>query len=437
MQKRMGLAGILCGILGASAAAQTAVTTSGGTTNTVPLFTGSATLGNSNITQSGSNVGIGTTNPGSPLEVQTTTSGAWTGVIGLLAPNNTTAGNASVLRLGTSLTPGNTAELRFIYQGNNSAANRIDLGFTGYALPGISYSVGGNVGIGTVSPAYALDVSGNIHSSSGVVYPDGTTQTTAYTAGASGYLHLFGNTNPTTTQQGTYLGWNAFTGGMGETDFINNPGTGSGGFAFMGVPPSGSPMTTQMFINGSGNVGIGTTTPNARLEVSGTVQLTSGSGAKMIFQDGSVQSVAWNGVLSGGDYAESVDVIGDRKAYEPGDVLVIDPTSEGKFLKSSQPYSTNVLGVYSTKPGVVGRRQTSDRSHMAEEVPMAMVGVIPTKVCAEGGPIKPGDLLVTSSTPGYAMKGTDRTQMLGAIIGKALGHLDTGTGVMEVGVSIQ
>ena len=68
---------------------------------------------------------------------------------------------------------------------------------------------------------------------------------------------------------------------------------------------------------------------------------------------------------------------------------------------------------------------------------MAMTGIVPTKVSAENGPIKAGDLLVSSSTLGYAMKGTDRSRMLGAVIGKALGHLDSGTGVIEVVVTLQ
>jgi len=51
-------------MMAVAAAAQTTVTTSGGTTNTVPVFTGSATVGNSPITVSGSNVGSRTTNPG-------------------------------------------------------------------------------------------------------------------------------------------------------------------------------------------------------------------------------------------------------------------------------------------------------------------------------------------------------------------------------------
>jgi len=198
----------------------------------------------------------------------------------------------------------------------------------------------------------------------------------------------------------------------------------------------GNPTVEAMTINRS-NVGIGTTSPGAALEVNGNVKLTSGSGASMTFPDGTIQSTAWNGVLFGGDYAESVNVSGDREEYEPGDVLVIDPGSEGKFLKSSAPYSTAVTGIYSTKPGVVGRRQLTARAHMKEEVPMAMTGIVPTKVSAENGPIKPGDLLVTSTKPGYAMKGTDRAQMLGAVIGKAIGHLDSGMGVIEAVVTLQ
>jgi len=69
-------------------------------------------------------------------------------------------------------------------------------------------------------------------------------------------LHVAANvgTTPTVTSQGAYLGWNALTGGTGETDFINNQGGGSGGFAFMNAPPSGEPRTTLMVIPSAGNV---------------------------------------------------------------------------------------------------------------------------------------------------------------------------------------
>jgi hypothetical protein len=191
--------------------------------------------------------------------------------------------------------------------------------------------------------------------------------------------------------------------------------------------------------NGNNTVTLGNSSIASTI-LRGNILMTNGtvnSGASITFPDTTVQSTAWNGVLSGGDYAESVNVSGDREEYEPGDVMVIDPASEGNFLKSATPYSTAVTGIYSTKPGVVGRRQLTARAHMKEEVPMAMTGIVPTKVSAENGPIKPGDLLVTSSKPGYAMKGTDRTQMLGAVIGKAIGHLDAGVGIIEAVVTLQ
>jgi hypothetical protein len=293
---------------------------------------------------------------------------------------------------------------------NNFYVNALGLSTQNNLSVGGSAYFNGNVGIGTTSPAANLDV--------------------------IGILHAGGLTNPTVTTQGAYLGWNALTGGTGETDLINNQGYGSGGFAFMNTPASGNPRTTLMFLTGSGSLGIGTTGPTAKLEVNGSVKLTGGSGGSITFADGTTQSTAWTGVLCGGDYAESVDVTGDRKHYEPGDVLVVDADNPGSFLKSSEPYSMAVAGIYSTKPGVIGRRKTDEEKAKAE-VPMAMVGIVPTKVTTENGAIRPGDVLVTSSTVGYAMKGTDRSRLAGAIVGKALGKLQEGTGIIDVLVSLQ
>ena len=199
-----------------------------------------------------------------------------------------------------------------------------------------------------------------------------------------------------------------------------------------------APSTIALFAGANGNVGLGTNTPGARLEVNGDILLTHGTKGAITFPDGTVQTTAFTGAapaLRGGDFAESINVSGERAKYEPGDVLVIDSSSPGKFLKSGVPYSTSVSGIYSTKPGNVGRRQMTPQS--ADELPMAMMGIVPTHVTDENGPIHPGDLLVTSSTLGYAMRGTDRSKMLGAVIGKALGGLDSGKGVIEVVVTLQ
>jgi hypothetical protein len=140
--------------------------------------------------------------------------------------------------------------------------------------------------------------------------------------------------------------------------------------------------------------------------------------------------------VGGADFAESVAVAGSAEKYQPGDLLAIDAAGERRFALSAEPYSTRVAGIYSTKPGVLATtHELSDT--LQGEVPLAIIGIVPTKVSAENGAIRAGDLLVSSSTAGYAMKGTDRARMLGAVVGKALQPLDSGKGVIEVLVTLQ
>ena len=276
----------------------------------------------------------------------------------------------------------------------------------------ITVSSTGNVGIGTTIPVGQL-------SNSSINYGD---------LGSGQYTNTF-NWNNTSA-----AGWNSIssTSSLGlvvATDQTN-------GVTFQVSSGIYNPITGQranhlLSVLGTGSVGICTTNPGYKLDVAGVVNASGG----VRFPDGNTQSMAYTGVTCGGDYAESVDVTGDRKHYEPGDVLVIDPNTPGKFLKSAAPYSTSVSGIYSTKPGTLGRRQTTAQS--PDEVPMAVVGIVPAKVSAENGAIHPGDLLVSSSKIGYAMKGTDRSLLTGAVIGKAMGNLDSGTGVIEVLVTLQ
>ena len=69
---------------------------------------------------------------------------------------------------------------------------------------------------------------------------------------------------------------------------------------------------------------------------------------------------------------------------------------------------------------------------------MGVIGVIPTKVTTEGGAIRRGDMLVTSSTPGVAMKGDPEKVRTGQVLGKALQDYNTsGIGKINVLVSVK
>jgi hypothetical protein len=103
---------------------------------------------------------------------------------------------------------------------------------------------------------------------------------------------------------------------------------------------------------------------------------------------------------------------------------------------SSDAYSTRVVGVYATKPGVLLSERDVDADH-SDMVPMGVVGVIPTKVSGENGPIRRGDLLVTSSRAGHAMRAGDNPPV-GSVIGKALENFDgESTGMIKVLVNVK
>jgi trimeric autotransporter adhesin len=166
---------------------------------------------------------------------------------------------------------------------------------------------------------------------------------------------------------------------------------------------------------------------------------TGASGSIAVFQSGgtNVARIGKNGIgyfnggtqSSGADVAEMFEVEGEVTSYEPGDVLVISQSSDRTVEKSSSSNSTRVAGVYATKPGVKLTERNLDEN-MDDLVPMGVIGVIPTKVCLENGPIKRGDILVTSSKPGHAMKAVPvvvngvEIYPTGAILGKALENFD-------------
>ena len=138
----------------------------------------------------------------------------------------------------------------------------------------------------------------------------------------------------------------------------------------------------------------------------------------------------------GADVAEAFDVTGNANAYEPGDVLAIAMDADRTVQKSQQAYSSLVVGVYATKPGVLMTEESID-SDLYGKVPMGVVGVIPTKVCNENGAIHRGDILVSASRPGYAMKADLSLLKPGQAIGKALQEFEGETGKIKVLVNVR
>jgi len=129
----------------------------------------------------------------------------------------------------------------------------------------------------------------------------------------------------------------------------------------------------------------------------------------------------------GGDVAEYFAVQEDP---EPGTVMVIGEDS--KLQSSITAYDSTVAGIVSTAPGVsLGANETGN----ADEKLIAVAGRVPCKVDTSYTSVKPGDLLTTSDTRGHAMKATN--PQIGTILGKALEPLDSGTGVIEVLVTLQ
>jgi hypothetical protein len=142
--------------------------------------------------------------------------------------------------------------------------------------------------------------------------------------------------------------------------------------------------------------------------------------------------------LGGADVAESFDVEGNCAEYEPGDVLMISQRSDRTVEKSSSAYTTLVAGVYATKPGVLLTEENAEKNSLEKMVPMAVIGVLPTKVCLEGGIIMRGDLLVTSSIKGVAMKGDPKKIQVGQVLGKALQSFnESGVGKINVLVNVK
>jgi hypothetical protein len=130
-------------------------------------------------------------------------------------------------------------------------------------------------------------------------------------------------------------------------------------------------------------------------------------------------------VAGSADVAEWVTV---SQAVEAGTVLELDQVRPGSYRLSQESCSALVAGVVSSQPGLVlGGTEPPEGKAL-----LALSGIVPVRVTDERGPIQPGDLLVSSSTPGYAMRWAGPEPCPCALVGKALELMADGQGVILV-----
>ena len=171
----------------------------------------------------------------------------------------------------------------------------------------------------------------------------------------------------------------------------------------------------------SGNVGIGAAPSAAKLNVGGDMNVT--------------------GTITGGSitakYQDVAEWVPTREPLAAGTVVVLDTAHNNHVVASASAYDTRVAGVVSAQPGLILGEGGEGK------VMVATTGRVKVKVDATRAPVRVGDLLVTSDVVGVAMRsqplelGGVPIHRPGTLIGKALEPLDKGTGEILVLLSLQ
>lgn len=439
-----------------------------GTANYLPQFTGTTTLGNSVIYQSATgNIGIGTSAPSQKLHVLGTIR-----TNGIQLPVNVTAGYV----LTTDASGNGT------WQEPTGSGGGFELPYTGAltsSTPAFSIT---NHGTTTNSSAIYAKVdapTGSEGNAAGEFVATGTPSHAilAYSDYQSA-LHVTysGTAGPAITCNGSGTGGASITctklGGYGVKGWATNTGSsldskggwfGASGPNAVGIlAEADGDNATAAYARSEGSdakalyaettgdnaqsvfalaTGLSGVAVKAVANSSAAVGLVASGGYKSaqfygnveIYEHGTTNKVIELG--KGLDYAEGFNVVDGEDSVAPGTVLVIDPDQPGQLACSRRPYDTKVAGIVAgaNKLGSGVRLGAGQFDH-----DVALAGRVYCNVIALDEGIQPGDLLTTSSVPGYAMEAQDADRSRGAILGKAMEPLAKGTkGQILVLVTLQ
>ncbi|MBI3950690.1 MAG: hypothetical protein HY314_09580 [Acidobacteria bacterium] len=284
--------------------------------------------------------------------------------------------------------------------GNRSLSVGLNLD-TGNLLVYGNGTVFGAVGIGTDKPNHRLSIAGPgspVWTSNGwygAVELDNASAI-AWKANAAGQRFGLGHTG----------------GGLYMFRTTSDPGT------------AGSAAVYDFVINDAGNIGIGTATPQAKLDVVGrtitnVLQITGGN---FDFSEEFAVTAALDS-----------DSTVRLEQVRPGMVVRIDEQNPGQLIVSTQAYDRRVAGIISGAGNIQPGLLMTQSSSLAEgSHPVALTGRVYCWADASTGQIEPGDFLTTSNTPGHAMKVKNHKKAQGTIIGKAMTGLERGTGLVLV-----
>jgi hypothetical protein len=114
-------------------------------------------------------------------------------------------------------------------------------------------------------------------------------------------------------------------------------------------------------------------------------------------------------------YADLAEMYVSDNPYPPGTVVEFGGTYE--ITISSSSHSTAVAGIVSTNPSYL-MNSTQTGEHV---LPVALTGRVP---CQVQGPVRKGDVLVASSTPGVAQR-IGMNWQPGCVVGKSMEVIDS------------